>query len=75
MNSLLLDQSAPNNLFKAETAPADQVALVGKTGVKSHKRISVTYDPSLDPCGYQNYYDHYKYYIASHPAYWRYDNE
>ncbi len=75
MNSLLLDQSAPNNLFKAETAPADQVTLVGKTGVKSHKRISVTYDPSLDPCGYQNYYDHYKYYVASHPAYWRYDNE
>ena len=75
MNKLPFDPAAPNNLFKAENAPADQLALLGKTGVKSHKRVSVTYDPSLDPCGYQNYYDHYKYFISSYPAYWRYDNE
>ncbi len=74
MKKLYFNLSSPGNIFRVSSIPAgDTTDLLGApNGEKGFTRLSVTYDPALDPCDAENYLYHYKYYVSSRQTYWRF---
>jgi hypothetical protein len=80
MKEIDFDISKPGNLFKVGNISALRKPILSTlhssgTAIEGFNRISVTYDPGLDPCDHINYLSHYKYYIASRQTYWKTTNE
>jgi len=73
MNKIVFDLKSPGNLFKVSSFPAgNNTKIIGtKDSVSGFERISVMYDPALDPCNYDNYMRHYKFTLSSKQTYWR----
>jgi len=64
------------NIFRVGSYPAgNNHPVLGGAGLSGYKRISVVYDPALDPCDSDNYSDHYCYNISSRQTYWRIIND
>lgn len=77
MKKVYFNLSSPGNLFKVSSIPSGSAStlLGARNGEKGFARISVTYDPALDPCDAKNYLYHYKFYISSRQTYWRFYSE
>jgi len=75
MKTLYFNLSSPNNLFKVKSYPKETKSVLGKLLSDTMIRMSVTYDPALDVCKYENYFNHYKYYMSTKPSFWRYSIE
>ena len=77
MKKIYFNLSSPGNLFKVSAIPSGSASdiLGAKNGEKGFTRMSVTYDPALDPCDAENYLYHYKFYVSSRQTYWRFYSE
>ncbi|HOT76900.1 MAG TPA: hypothetical protein PK467_14015, partial [Candidatus Wallbacteria bacterium] len=79
MGGIDFDLSKNGSLFKA--AGASQLMTPVLSSVNSGKsiegfdRVTVIYDPALNPCDLKNYRRHYKYHIASKKTYWKVSND
>ncbi|HOT75240.1 MAG TPA: hypothetical protein PK467_05600, partial [Candidatus Wallbacteria bacterium] len=74
VKKLYFNLNSPGNIFRVSSIPAgDATPLLGAlNGENGFTRMSLTYDPALDPCDAENYLYHYKYYVSSRQTYWRF---
>lgn len=70
------DTKKPDSIFRVSELsnrmkpfPASRYSAGGE--VSAFERVSVAYDPSLDPLNSENYLSHYKLYVAARQTYWK----
>lgn len=76
VNEIDLNTLEKGNIFTVPVHSAKMTDIIssrhaGGAPAQGYERISVTYDPSLDPCDQDNYMAHYSYKVASKQTYWR----
>lgn len=76
VKALDFDTKKPDNLFRVSELSdkmkpfiASRYSAGGEAA--AYERLSVAYDPALDPFDAENYTSHYKLYVASKQTYWK----